>query len=67
MDYNQKLIDKAKRSRCRICMEYISEADAAACEFQACKTSRGGYSFVHTRCWKGEKEVEINGNKRIIT
>ncbi len=42
MDYNQKLIDKAKRSRCRICMEYISEADAAACEFQACKTSRGG-------------------------
>ncbi|HHV13226.1 MAG TPA: hypothetical protein GXX75_23420 [Clostridiales bacterium] len=42
MTYDKKLIDKAKVSRCRICWEYITEAEADACEFQACKTSRGG-------------------------
>lgn len=42
MNYDKKLIDKAKRSRCKICQEYISEAEADACEFQACKTTRGG-------------------------
>ena len=59
MDYDKKLIDKAMRSRCKICQEYIEESEAVACEFQAYKTTRGGgYSFVHTRCWKGEKEVK---------
>lgn len=42
MDYNKKLIDEAMRSRCKICQEYISEDEAVACEFQACKTTRGG-------------------------
>ena len=63
MDYDKKLIDKAQCSRCKICQDYIEEAEAAACEFQACKTSRGGYSFVHTRCWKGEKEVDTIGKE----
>ncbi len=54
MDYDKKLIDKAKHSRCKICQEYISEAEAEDWKFQACKTTRGGYSFVHSRCWKGE-------------
>ena len=42
MNYDNKLIDKAKGSRCRICQECITEIEAESCEFQACKTSRGG-------------------------
>ncbi len=42
MDYDKKLIDKAMRSRCKICQEYISEAEAEDWRFQACKTTRGG-------------------------
>lgn len=47
MDYDKKLIDKAMRSRCKICQEYIEESEAAACEFQACKTSRGGGTALY--------------------
>lgn len=50
MDYDKKLISNARRSRCRICHEYITEQEADACEFQATKTS-SGYNFVHSRCW----------------
>ena len=42
MDYDKKLIDKAMRSRCKICQEYISEDEAVGWRFHACKTSRGG-------------------------
>ncbi len=42
MEYDKKLIDKAKHSRCKICQEYISEAEAEGQEFQASKTNRGG-------------------------
>ena len=54
MDYDKKLIDKAKHSRCKICMEYISEKEADACEFHATQTSRRGFCFVHTKCLKKE-------------
>ncbi len=68
MDYDKKLIDKAKHSRCKICQEYITEQEAAAAEFQACKTNRGGYCFVHTRCWQGEYNgVSHNGEgKKLV-
>jgi hypothetical protein len=56
MEYDKKLIDKAKHSRCKICQEYISETEAEACEFQACKTSRGGFNFVHIRCLMSDKK-----------
>lgn len=42
MNYDKKLIDKAKGSRCKICQEYISEDEAIDWKFHACKTSRGG-------------------------
>ncbi len=42
MDYDNKLIITAKKSRCKICGEYISESEADNMEFQACKTNRGG-------------------------
>ena len=58
MDYDNRLINIAKSSRCKICGEHITEQEAVSKEFQASKTSRGGYSVVHTRCW--EKEVHIN-------
>lgn len=58
MEYTKQLIDKAKGSRCKICQEHISEAEADNQEFQATKTSRGGYCFVHSRCLgNGKKEV----------
>lgn len=58
MKYTPQLITKAKGSLCKICYEYISESEADNQEFQVSKTNRGGgYCFVHTRCWKKEKEV----------
>lgn len=57
MEYDKKLIEKAKASLCKICYEHITEAEADNAEFQANKTSRGGYCFVHTRCLK-----EVSGN-----
>jgi hypothetical protein len=42
MEYDKKLIDKAKGSRCKNCQEYITEAEADSCEFQATQTHRGG-------------------------
>lgn len=42
MDYDKKLIDKAKHSRCKICQEFITEQEADGQEFQAAKTNRGG-------------------------
>jgi hypothetical protein len=42
MNYDKKLIDKAKHSRCRICQDEIAESEADSCDFQATKTSRGG-------------------------
>ncbi|MDF2907554.1 MAG: hypothetical protein K0R34_2875 [Herbinix sp.] len=42
MEYTNQLIAKAKHSRCRICLEYITEPEADNQEFQAAKTSRGG-------------------------
>ena len=51
MDYSKQLIDKAKGSRCKICQEYITESEAANQEFQSTKTNRGGYNFIHSRCW----------------
>jgi hypothetical protein len=56
MDYNKKLIDKAKGSRCKICWEYITESEADSCEFQVSKTSRGNFAFIHNKCLKGDKE-----------
>jgi hypothetical protein len=56
MEYDKKLVEKAKGSRCQICQEHITEAEAEGQEFQATQTHRGGYCFVHNRCWKGEKE-----------
>ena len=50
MKYDKKLIDKAKGSRCKICQEYISEDEAVACEFQAAKTTRGNFAFIHNKC-----------------
>ena len=59
MEITKQLIAKAKHSRCKICQEYISEAEADNQEFQVSKTSRGGYCFVHTRCWQKEvKQVD---------
>lgn len=63
MDYDKKLILKAKHSRCKICQEYITETEADSCDFQAVKTSRGGFNFVHTRCWKGERRQYENTTK----
>jgi hypothetical protein len=55
----KKLIEKAKGSRCKVCQDYITESEADSCEFQASKTSRGGFNFVHTKCWTGEaREVK---------
>lgn len=59
MEYTKQLIDKAKGSRCKICQEYITEEEAAACEFQANKTTRGSFAFVHNKCLKGEREVKL--------
>jgi hypothetical protein len=42
MDYDKKLIEKAKASNCKICFEHITEPEADNMEFQATKTSRGG-------------------------
>lgn len=58
MEYDKKLIDKAKHSRCQICQEHITESEAEAQEFQATQTHRGGYCFIHTRCWTDKKEVK---------
>jgi hypothetical protein len=41
MEYDNKLIDKAKASRCKICQEYITEQEAIDQEFQATQTHRG--------------------------
>jgi hypothetical protein len=40
MEYTKQLIDKAKHSRCRICQNEITEAEADKAEFQATQTSR---------------------------
>lgn len=55
MEYTKQLIEKAKGKSCKICQEHISESEADACEFQAVKTSRGWYCFIHTRCLEREK------------
>jgi hypothetical protein len=55
MEYDKKLIDKAKGTRCKICQECITEAEAVNQEFQATQTHRGGYCFIHTRCWAKDK------------
>jgi hypothetical protein len=60
MEYTNQLIAKAKHSRCRICLEYITEPEADNQEFQAAKTSRGGYNFVHTRCWMKEYKEAVH-------
>lgn len=54
MNYDKKLIEKAKGSRCRICQNEITESEADNQGFQATKTSRGGYCFVHTLCLERE-------------
>ena len=64
MDYDNRLINIAKSSRCKICCEHITEAEAENMEFQAAKTSRGGYSFVHNRCWKKEVNSTYAKTKR---
>jgi len=60
MDYDKKLILKAKGSLCKICQDYITETEAANQEFQSTKTSRGGYIFVHSRCWVNQKKGGTN-------
>ena len=50
MDYDNRLVNIAKSSRCKICGELITEQEAVNKEFQTAKTSRGEYSVVHNRC-----------------
>jgi hypothetical protein len=61
MEYNKQLINKAKGSLCKICFEHITDSEADNQEFQSSKTSRGGYIFVHSRCWdRNKKEAHIH-------
>ena len=55
---DKKLIALAKLSRCKLCQEEITETEADTGQFQATQTHRGGYCFVHTRCWKKEVSNE---------
>ena len=57
MDYDKKLILKARHSRCKICQEYITESEANNLEFQACKTSRGGTALYTPGAGKVRKRL----------
>ena len=60
MDYDKKLILKARHSRCKICQEYITESEANNLEFHACKTSRGWGTALYT---PGAGKVKIKNGR----
>ncbi|MDF2907168.1 MAG: hypothetical protein K0R34_2489 [Herbinix sp.] len=67
MEYDNRLINIAISSRCKICGEYITEQEAIDKGFQAAKTSRGGYSFIHNRCWERERNGVYEKSKTQAT
>lgn len=52
MDYDKRLIQKAKGKPCRICYQIITETEADNCEFHYSKTTNRKDKFIHTKCWK---------------